>query len=124
MSDEGANGQAPAVEQQTNGGSPGPVSSEVAALAAQLGVITAPVKTVVDAMIRGMLLQHHNVAPHVILNAIAWQTGNVLGTVLQGDLQQIFLIRQGMQEAFADGVKKAPVVDPAAKQVQRAIARG
>jgi hypothetical protein len=113
---------------QPPGDSPGPVSDEVAALAAQLGHITGPIKTVVDAVIRGVLMQHRAVAPHVVLNAIAWQTGNLLGTVLQGDLATMFKIRQGMQDAFTDGIKKAPLVDPqaaaAASAIEKTAARG
>jgi len=102
---------------------PGPVSPEIAALAAQLGQITGPIKTVVDAVVRGVLIQHNGVAPHVLLNAIAWQTGNVLATTLQGDMKSLFQIRRGMQEAFADGVKKAPMVDPQAQRATAAIQR-
>lgn len=104
--------------------SPGPMSPELAALAAQLGTITGPIKTVVDAMIRGVVIQHRNVPPHVVLNAIAWQTGNLLGMVLQGDLRTMFQIRRGMNEAFADGVKKAPLVNPAAEAAKATLHKG
>ena len=49
------------------------------------------------------------VPPQLVLNMIAWQTGNMLAGGFQADLSSTLMVRKGIKEAFADGIAKAKI---------------
>lgn len=78
----------------------------------QLRQIQEPVRMVVGTTIRGLLVSVPGVPADVLLNAIAWQVGNLLGSSLEGDLAVMLRLRNGFKAAFEDGVNKAKIVSP------------
>lgn len=75
-------------------------------------MIGPAVGQVIGTMIRGLLVSAPGVPPHVLLHAIAWQTGNMLASTIQADLSTLLSMRKSFKEAFHDGVTKAKIVPP------------
>ena len=93
-------------------GRQGPVSPAVAEAAAALKQIEPVIRQCVGNTLRGLLVSCPGYPPHIIINAIAWQTGNLLAGAFQADLQTAFALRKALNDAFGDGVKKAPIQPP------------
>jgi len=87
---------------------------QLATLANQLDALGGPVRQVVGTVLRGLLVSAPGVAPHVLLNVVAWQTGNLLAGAIQAELTTHFELRKGFKEAFADGIQKSKMSQPAA----------
>lgn len=79
---------------------------QVAQIEAQLNAIKPAVRQVMGTVIRGIMVST-NVPPHVLLNCIAWETGNLLAGALNGDVMALIQVRKGINEAFAQGVRTA-----------------
>ncbi len=69
-----------------------------------------PLRVVIDTMIRGMISSAGaNIAPGAMMSMIAWNVGNISATMVQGDLTATLKARKAMQDAYADGVRKAQI---------------
>ena len=92
---------------QMNGNGPPqvPMDQLVAALDPAIG-------QVIGTMIRGIIASSGGAPPHVILNLIAWKTGNFLATSVIAEVATSISLRQGFKAAFEDGIKKAPMQTP------------
>jgi hypothetical protein len=69
---------------------------------------------VVQTMIRGIIASAGGAPAHVVLNLIAWKTGNFLASTVVADIANTVMVRKAFREAFDDGVRKAPMTAPAA----------
>jgi hypothetical protein len=84
-------------------------SAEQAAIAVSKveAAIEPAVRQVVGTVLRGILVSAPGVPAHMLLNAVARVTGNLLADSLAGDLQTLLRLRKGFKDAFAEGVQAA-----------------
>ena len=88
------------------------VAAEGAKINAALKGLDQPIRQVIGTMMRGLMVSAPGVPPHVLLNAIAWQTGNLMAGAIQGDLATVLSLRKGFKDAFADGISKSAIATP------------
>jgi hypothetical protein len=69
-------------------------------------------RAVCGTMVRGLLVSSPGVNPAILLNLIAFHTGNMLAQSLQGDIATLHTLREGFREAFKEGIKAAPLIKP------------
>lgn len=69
--------------------------------------IEPAIRQVIGTMVRGLLVSAPGIPAHMVLNAVARQTGNLLADALAGDLSTLLRIRKGFKDAFAEGVQVA-----------------
>lgn len=100
--------------QQNNGAAPqGPTPEQVAAADAALARIRPIIQPSLHVMIRGLLMSCPGVPPHVVLCSIAYEAGNFMAQVFDGDIGQLAQIRGTIKQSFEEGMRKAPLVRPA-----------
>ncbi len=85
-----------------------PISAE-AALSQVEKMIDPVVRQVVGTVVRGLLVSAPGVPPHVLLNAIARQTGSLLAGAVTADLATVLSLRKGFKDAFAAGVQNEKI---------------
>ena len=64
----------------------------------------------IQTTIRGLLVSCPGVPPGTVLNLIAYEAANFMGQALQGDLAALAAVRKGIQAAFEEGLRKAPLI--------------
>ncbi len=77
-----------------------------------LAMIQGSIRQVLTVTMRGMQATFTGIQPQVLMNMIAWQTGNLLASSFQADLAPTLMIRKGIKESFADGMEKAKILPP------------
>jgi hypothetical protein len=92
------------------GGAPPTIDQMVQMLDPQIGVILGTV-------LRGIIASAPGAPAVVVMNLIAWKTGNLLAQALCADLSTHLKFRTGFKEAFADGMKRAAMAQPPGQQV-------
>ena len=110
MAEVKTNGQPPPTPEQL--AQQGPTLEQTAAVAAQLNALKGPIRQVIGVMMRGLLVSAPGIAPHMILTTIAWEMGNLMAEALQADIASTVQLRKLFLDSFADGVRKAPLVQP------------
>jgi len=76
-------------------------------------MVAKPVRIVMGTMVRGLLISSPGVQPHIVMNAIAWQIGNMLASSIQSDnLPALLQLRKGFTDAFNDGMAKGKIIAP------------
>jgi hypothetical protein len=70
------------------------------------------INPIIGTMIRGLIVSAPGVPTHVLLNMIAWTTGNFLASALQADITTLIQMRKGFKDCFDDGIRKAKMVQP------------
>ena len=100
---------------ELNGKSPPPIqptAEQVAHADALLNAMAPPMKAAIGTTIRGLLFSFPGVAPHVILTAACFEYATFVGQCLQGDIAQMAQLRKGFRDAFEEGMRKAPIMQP------------
>jgi hypothetical protein len=99
---------------QKNGQAPAnmPTADQVTAADQALARIKPLIQPSVHVLVRGLLMSCPGIPPHVVLCSIAFEAGNFMGQVFQGDLATIASLRNSIKAAFDEGMKKAPLIQP------------
>lgn len=93
---------------------PGYTPEQLAEASKAITAMDPEVQAIIANAVAGMVARGpQGMPPVVILNLIAWKTGNVLANSLQGDIATLAKFRKGFIEAFNEGVQKAPIVQAA-----------
>jgi hypothetical protein len=105
---------------ETNGHAPSqePTAEQLAQAANALKDVDDYVRQVVGTMMRGLLVSCPGIQHHVMLSAIAWQTGNLAADAIVADLKVHFELRKMFKKAFEDGVGNASMRQPPNTQAQ------
>lgn len=74
--------------------------------------LDARIGSVMLMAVAGVLQTCPGVPAHEVLNSICRVVGKVAASSVQADLQTLFQLRKGFQEAFHAGVKSAPLSQP------------
>lgn len=74
--------------------------------------LDARVEPVLTVVFQGILHSCPGIPPHEILNSICRVTGARAASAVQADLKTLFELRKGFNEAFAEGVRSAPLTQP------------
>ena len=91
-----------------------PTHEQIAQTQAILDKINPPFQQVLGVVLRGLLTSGPpGIPPHVLMNVIAYQTGSLLAHAIQADIATLAGIRRGFIECFSQGVRAAPIVQPA-----------
>ncbi len=98
---------------QKNGQQVHPTQEQVAAADAALQRIRPIIQGAVHPMIRGILMSCQGIPPNIVASSIAFEVGNFMAQVFQGDIGTLTAIRAGLRDAFEEGVRKAPLLQPA-----------
>lgn len=101
MSDNGNGAELPALPDA-------PQMDAMTRLQNDINKLNGPTKLVIGTMIRGLQVSAPGIEPAAILHVIAWHTGNLLASAVQGDPLVNAQARNGFRDAFEDGMKKAP----------------
>ena len=94
--------------QQSNGH---PSAEQLAAIEV-MNRIGPVIRVVVQTAIRGLLVSCPGADPATIMNLTAFEAANFMGQALQGDLAVLAAVRKGIQSAFEEGLRKAPLIQP------------
>ena len=86
-----------------------PISDQLAAIET-MNRIGPILRIAVQTTIRGLLVSCPGVPPGTVLNLIAYEAANFMGQALQGDLAALASVRKGIQAAFEEGLRKAPLI--------------
>lgn len=86
------------------------LDQKAAAHAGLVDAINANVKIVLTTALRGLMATHGGIPAQLVLNAFAWQAGNILAATIQGDLAPVIQARKMFGDMFADGVRKAKIM--------------
>ena len=90
----------------------GPTTEQMAATAEQFAALAPPVRQVIGTVLRGLLVSAPGIPPHIIMSVVAWQAGNLMAEALQADIATAIQLRKLFNDSFADGVRKAKIVQP------------
>ena len=71
----------------------------------KLEVVEQPIATVIQTMVVGMLGMCRGLPPEIVLTTIAWHTGNLCASAVNGRLELVLQARKAFQEAFSEGVQ-------------------
>jgi len=93
-----------------------PSAEQVGQINALLTAIEPSIKAIAGTIIRGLMVSFPGVPPYAVLTMFSFQTANIIGQALSGDIAMMMQIRKGYREAFEEGLRKAPIVGPAANQ--------
>src|SRR5271156_3441831 len=103
-------------EELKNGGTlrpPGPQEQQAAAQQI-INALDPAVSNIINTVIAGLVTLSGGAPPSIVLNMIAWKTGNLLASKVVADIAQQATVRKGFRDAFGDGISKAPMVHPQA----------
>ena len=70
------------------------------------------IRIAVQTTIRGLLVSCPGADPATIMNIVSYEAANFMGQALQGDLAVLAAVRRGIQSAFEEGLRKAPLIQP------------
>ena len=101
-------------EMNGHSGSPQLNHEQVAQAEAVMAAMAPTMKAAIGVLIRGLMFSFPGAPPHVVLTAACFEVGNFAGQALQGDLSAMINLRKAYTEAFAEGVRKAPIMSPPA----------
>lgn len=71
--------------------------------------LNLPVSIAAQVMISGILRGAGNTPAELVMRAIAYHVGFGMSSQLVGNLSALINVRKAMQDAFQEGVKKAPL---------------
>lgn len=74
--------------------------------------ITPSMRAAMTCTMRGLLTGYPGVPPHVLLSMMCFEAGHFAAQALQGDITTMVNVRKMFRDSFADGVSKAPLVQP------------
>lgn len=75
----------------------------------QLKAIEPITRIATSVMLNGVLATTRGVDVAAVLSSIAYQAGNQIASSITGDLATLMQLRKAFQEAFCEGVRKAPM---------------
>lgn len=93
---------------------PHPTADQVAQVNEMLARMSPHVHIALSAVIRGLMFSFPGVAPNVILTLVCSEVAVVVAQQLAGDIAAMAQLRSGYRAAFDEGIRKVPIIPPAA----------